>query len=74
MCNWRDAQRGKTLEQKVQDNPGSWIIQVDQITSMRTKFPTTLIIQTHDALEYRLTVSRWPSFKRHAQKHGWPLK
>ncbi len=73
MENWRDTLKGKSVDQMMEECPGSWMLRVEEIVSITRKFPASLVITTTGGTIYRLNVPRYRELFRHAEKHGWPL-
>lgn len=70
---WRDSLRGKSIDQMVQENEGSWVLQRGDIREMKRSFPATLTVTTVAGSQYKLQVPRFSDFKEFATRNHFPL-
>jgi predicted RNA-binding protein (virulence factor B family) len=72
MNKWRDTLRGKSMDQMIEENDGSWKLSKQAIKCWKLKFPAKLLIETVNGENYRLSVPRFPDFKEYIRKNDWP--
>jgi len=70
---WRDSLRGKSIDQMVQENEDSWVLQRTEIREMKHSFPATLTVTTVAGPQYKVQVPRFTDFKEFTVRNHYPI-